>query len=327
LTIEIKPDDEKISYLERDDCEGHETLEMCRNDQKCKPKISGNIITDSSGNRKWVNFFQCFACERFDNIKEHIRKKSIFKSKFNDSLFQIIHGLIFKSKTRHYGYKYFIFKAMRTNYLYILFSIGEDKIDFNKEIQDREEILKDAINYIRDNATSYVGDFIICGHSMGCSMVLHMAYLLKKDHNDLFKRCVFIGTGQYRYLPIDIADDLSTNDNIHIFIYAQEHEKDPTIEIDSIFLLGPNNERPKPKMEKILLAHKNNTLPTTGVKYKAYEPFNILLKKKNNTVEVIKWNEFKLSKLSKLSIEYKNVSKNTFLHAWARYQDVLQKII
>lgn len=125
---------------------------------------------------------------------------------------------------------------------------------------------------------------------------------------------------------IDIADDLSTNDNIHIFIYAQEHENYPIIEIDSIFLLGPNNEKPKPKMKKILLAHKNNTLPTTGVKYKAYEPFNILLKKKDNTVEVIKWNEFKLSKLSKLSISDDN-DRNTFLHAWARYQDVLQKII
>lgn len=121
LTIEIKPDDEKISYLEQDECEGHKTLEMCRNDQKCKPKLSGDFITDKSGNRKWMDLFQCFACERFGIIKEHIRKKSIFKSKFNDSLFQIVHGLIFESKTRRYGYKYFIFKAMRTNYLYIYY--------------------------------------------------------------------------------------------------------------------------------------------------------------------------------------------------------------
>jgi hypothetical protein len=332
-----------ISYCENDNCEQkseNDCIDPCKKKNKPAPAEEWGFRTNK--------FDKCYSKNRFKKIEDHVNEKSIFKSKFNDFKFKILKFEIeIDNINKDIKYQYHVLQSeQNNNNYYYLFSIGS-KLNFEK-CDKKENILMSKIDLIINNLIESIKTntnikFIFCGHSMGSSIIIHIAYKLKTEHIDIFNNnCIFIGSGFVRYLPIKIADELKSP-NIFMFLYAEINSQQD-IYIDIRYLMGADiidkrfgdNNLPNDFFLQLsnLLNYKNQLIDGDGnainymsnmvsfpYKYKLYEPFYIALYDniRNNT-KIIEWETFKTSEnFNKINI-IESYDKSEYLHKWEKYQ-------
>jgi hypothetical protein len=344
---EIDKKDDIISYCENDNCEQkseNDCIEPCRKKNKSAPMAEWKY--------RMKKFDKCYSKNRFKTINNHKNNNSIFKSKFNNFKFKIIDFLkieINDIKT-HTQCQYYIFQSeQNNNNYYYLFSIGS-QLKFEICNEENKSLMVKIINPIIINLISLIKKntntkFIFCGHSMGSSIILHIAYKLKTKYIGIFNNnCIFIGSGFVRYLPIKNVDELKSP-NIFMFLYAEIINPPQDIYIDIRYLMGTdiidnrfnNNNLPTDFFLQLshLLNYKNQLIDNDGnaiiyhsnkenilpYKYKSYEPFYIVLyNSEKNNAKIIEWEAFKINEnFNKIKI-FDSYGKSEELHKWAKYE-------
>jgi hypothetical protein len=219
------------------------------------------------------------------------------------------------------GYRYSFVISKLSNVRYVLFNHGL-VININ-ELNDTEpwvSSMNELIARILDDSRSYIGKYIICGHSMGCSLMLFLAFKLFTEYNEFFiNRCICFGSGQtpfFNVANIHIFDNFFKSLNIHIFAIAKRSEYPSIKEGEKIIFIDP-----------MIVSPYKIQLYDTFFEY-IYFPIFIIIVEINHVIpkkleyQCIKWDD-------SITTEQKKALKITIdigfnhYHQWVEYRKLL----
>jgi hypothetical protein len=217
------------------------------------------------------------------------------------------------------GKRYSFVISKLSNIRYVLFNQGL-LININN-LNDTEPWISsmgDLIDRILDDSKSYIGKYIICGHSMGCSLMLFLAFKLFTEYNEFFiNRIICFGSGQTPFFDvanIHIYDVFFKSSNIYIFAIAG-CIKHPSI-IDIKIFIDP-----------MIASPYEIQLYDTFSEYIYFPIFTIIIEIKNiitNSLEYkcIKWDD-SMTVEQKKELNITIDSKLNYYHEWAEYRKLL----
>jgi hypothetical protein len=244
--IAQSPDKQFISDMENDECE--------------KVEANDCFISKLPTGKKHCRYYQptngspkCYSLSRFKryNIFDAELSK-IIKSKIYGTEYKIVYGynngskysgLNSKNSNRYWRYSLII--SSKTNVRYILFHTG---IAINiKMVEDAtkwQAAMNELIHLLLEDEKDYTGMYIFCGHSMGCSLMLFLAYKLFTEYNAFFmSKCICFGSGQTTFFRKEMKDDIFfTSTNIYIFeLIGQNgsYNEDHADNIETKWLIDP----------------------------------------------------------------------------------------
>jgi len=163
----------------------------------------------------------CYSSSRFKQYNLLDEKKYSMKSRETNKIYEFVDsGMALYNADTQIRLIYMLIISKSTTFRYITFKIG---IPINIDELDNNAIwilkMNQLIDMILEDSLTYEHKYIFCGHSMGCSLMLYISYILYKNHNTFFNtRCIFIGSGQTCFFKKAlIIDDFFNSTNIYIF--------------------------------------------------------------------------------------------------------------
>uniref|UniRef100_A0A6C0HZV4 Uncharacterized protein n=1 Tax=viral metagenome TaxID=1070528 RepID=A0A6C0HZV4_9ZZZZ len=215
------PSKEFISDMKNDECEKVEANDCFINKLPIGKKHC-RYYQPKNGHSK------CYSLSRFKryNIFDAELSK-IIKSRAYDTEYKIVYGYNngskysgLNSKNSNHYWRYSLIISSKTNVRYILFHTG---IAINiKMVEDApkwQAAMNELIYLLLEDENNYTGMYIFCGHSMGCSLMLFLAYKLFTEYNAFFmSKCICFGSGQTTFFRKEMKDNIFfTSTNIYIF--------------------------------------------------------------------------------------------------------------
>jgi len=145
----------------------------------------------------------------------------------NNKKYKIIHdNTLFEHSDDVISY-YYILKSDDTNNIYILFSTGF--VFFPVHLSDVEfaKNMNDLAEAIIDFDKNEYNKVILCGHSMGCVIALHIGggIIKTKDENFFNEKVIIVGSGPFTYSETEISYNHSKNIKIFVNIGIYKNTK------------------------------------------------------------------------------------------------------
>jgi hypothetical protein len=222
------PDKTFISNMKNDVCE--------------KVKANDCFIDKLPIGKKHCRYYQstndgpkCYSLSRFKryNIFDAELSKIINSRTYIGTEYKIVYGYNNgrkysgrgRSRSRidneaDFYWRYSLIISSKTDVRYILFHTGTTiNIKMVEDDPKWQAAMNELIYLLLEDEQKYTGMYIFCGHSMGCSLMLFLAYTLFTEYNAFFmSKCICFGSGQTTFFRKEMKDNIFfTSTNIYIF--------------------------------------------------------------------------------------------------------------